>query len=515
MKLLKLNGLLLSGLVALYCLCAGDSDGKRPKTYTDPESPLVEDGKAWHGPSIHETRQPTLSEWYGACQAMESKSIRFKHAVASALDLSLGACDYGVQQIAEDTQEVAEEYPDLYRTPLNKESFDAVFRSYMERFPVPPAPQVCRLDVPQGSVVVLRADLHGDVWSLLEQLREMQRRGYMDENFVITNPQVYMLFLGDFTDRGSGGLEVVYTMLRLKLANPERVILVRGNHETTPIVKCMGFAAEFMHKLYPNPNDVAVAARAFEAFAVWYETMPLAVFLGSTVNGKSDYVQCCHGGIDPAFNAQYLLGPTIATRPYAGGALFAQVDYRNLPDQGFAQAVANSAEFAGDVGATNAVNEYIQMGLQFRSSSIQSYIENSGFLWTDFTFSSDQPSLYDAGRGLFMGQKLAQSVLNSYANRFGGVEVHGVIRGHQHGGENIERYYLFPKGLYQHWIPSSQQTREPKFAIRDGVYTFNVAPNNLYGFGAFDFDTYAYLTIKGPFQNWIFERVNNITRPAI
>ena len=38
----------------------------------------------------------------------------------------------------------------------------------------------------------------------------------------------YMVFLGDYLDRGHYGMEVVYTLLRLKFENWDRVFLLKG-----------------------------------------------------------------------------------------------------------------------------------------------------------------------------------------------------------------------------------------------------------------------------------------------
>ena len=60
----------------------------------------------------------------------------------------------------------------------------------------------------------------------------------------LAKPNTYMVFLGDYTDRGNYGIEVLYTMLRLKLANPEQVFMARGNHEDIQMIASYGFLAE-------------------------------------------------------------------------------------------------------------------------------------------------------------------------------------------------------------------------------------------------------------------------------
>ena len=40
-----------------------------------------------------------------------------------------------------------------------------------------------------------------------------------------------LIFLGDYGDRGDKSAEIYYIILKLKLAFPEQVVLLRGNHE--------------------------------------------------------------------------------------------------------------------------------------------------------------------------------------------------------------------------------------------------------------------------------------------
>lgn len=80
-------------------------------------------------------------------------------------------------------------------------------------------------------------DLHGD----LESLR------YMLES-LSPSKDGWIVFLGDYGDRGEGSPEVWYTVLRLKLDIPDLVILLRGNHEGPP-------------DLIPFPHDLPLYFR--------------------------------------------------------------------------------------------------------------------------------------------------------------------------------------------------------------------------------------------------------------
>lgn len=78
-----------------------------------------------------------------------------------------------------------------------------------------------------GEALVL-SDLHGDLYTLRDVLvreRVLERLGRGD---------LYLIFLGDYGDRGYYTPEVWYVVLRLKTLYPDHVILLRGNHEFPP-----------------------------------------------------------------------------------------------------------------------------------------------------------------------------------------------------------------------------------------------------------------------------------------
>jgi hypothetical protein len=78
---------------------------------------------------------------------------------------------------------------------------------------------------PSGEALVI-GDLHGDLESLISILQSSGFTRKMTERKDAT-----LIFLGDYGDRGEHSAEVYYTVLTLKLAFPEQVILLRGNHE--------------------------------------------------------------------------------------------------------------------------------------------------------------------------------------------------------------------------------------------------------------------------------------------
>jgi hypothetical protein len=77
---------------------------------------------------------------------------------------------------------------------------------------------------PSGALLVV-GDIHGDLESLV---RVLKTGNTVDK---IERREKKLLFLGDYGDRGKQSPEVYAVILRLKIAYPESVILLRGNHE--------------------------------------------------------------------------------------------------------------------------------------------------------------------------------------------------------------------------------------------------------------------------------------------
>jgi len=78
---------------------------------------------------------------------------------------------------------------------------------------------------PSGEAVIV-GDLHGDLESLVYIA---ETSGFMEK--AAQGKEVFLVFLGDYGDRGPFSPEVYYVVLKLKQLYPQRVVLMRGNHE--------------------------------------------------------------------------------------------------------------------------------------------------------------------------------------------------------------------------------------------------------------------------------------------
>lgn len=134
-------------------------------------------------------------------------------------------------------------------------------------------------------------DIHGDLIHLCELLFIYQKKGWLDKEFKCSRG-FYLIFLGDYCDRGCYGIEVLALLMALKRENPEQVYLLRGNHEDSRINRLFQglggsrlpgiigdtYFREFvLHDVTrPNQKEEEKPIKKLEAF---YRTLPLGLYL--------------------------------------------------------------------------------------------------------------------------------------------------------------------------------------------------------------------------------------------
>ena len=81
------------------------------------------------------------------------------------------------------------------------------------------------LDIYDLENLVVVGDLHGDCKSLFRILCKIDYKQFLSKRLN------KLVFLGDYIDRGTDSIGIVYSVCYLKTAYPDSVILMRGNHE--------------------------------------------------------------------------------------------------------------------------------------------------------------------------------------------------------------------------------------------------------------------------------------------
>ncbi|KAI9313130.1 Metallo-dependent phosphatase [Dichotomocladium elegans] len=119
--------------------------------------------------------------------------------------------------------------------------------------------------------VTVVGDIHGQYYDLIEIFRI---GGYC--------PDTNYLFLGDYVDRGLFSVETISLLTCLKLRYPDRVQLVRGNHESRAVTQTYGFYTECMRKYGSQ--------QVWQYFTDMFDFLTLSVVIDNSIF-------CVHGEI--------------------------------------------------------------------------------------------------------------------------------------------------------------------------------------------------------------------------
>lgn len=121
-------------------------------------------------------------------------------------------------------------------------------------------------------------DTHGQFYDLL----------HIFEMGGFPSPQNPYLFNGDYVDRGSFSFETMLTLLALKLACPEGLFLLRGNHETRNMNRIYGFEGEVNFKYDSN---------IMRQFSTVFNWLPIAAVISNNKGPSPLSIFVVHGGL--------------------------------------------------------------------------------------------------------------------------------------------------------------------------------------------------------------------------
>lgn len=452
-------------------------------------------------PSVYRT----FAAWKAACDPLPSnRSLKGDPPPKDKLPLKTFAQFAEVLnaffRVAQSSR-LAEDSAWLEKPPIKPDFFNTN-AVYFLRPPIAFQPFVQRELVSPGVTLFFHGDLHGDIHSLVGWVDWLNRNEYL-RDFHLVRPDVYLVFLGDYTDRGNYGIEVLYTMLRLKLENPDRVLMVRGNHEDVSLAARYGFVAEGRAK-YGREFDPKMVMRL-------YDFLPLVLYLGCGDN----VLQCNHGGMEPGFNPAGLLD---APEP---------IQYQLLGQLNQQRFLKDHPEMAQ--GLPTAAKRLMQKSLldfQPDSPTSPSVI---GFMWNDFSVVRGEPQFdFDPGRAFVYGESTTKLILKESSGQ--ARRIQAVFRAHQHATimNGMMRRLMAGHGVYRHWqetdslglleadpsVLAGKIETGPERAIPpSSVWTFNVAPDSVYGDACgFAFDTFGILTPAAKFEDWKLKVVNQTIR---
>lgn len=347
--------------------------------------------------------------------------------------------------------------------------------------------------VPAGTKIIFKGDMHGDIHSLIKFIRTLALEGLMDkeDSFKIIDDSLRIVFLGDYTDKGIYGIEVLYTILRLKLANPDQVFLVRGNHEDCVQNLTGGLFTELIRKLANKNATDGNCAILIKRITQMYNFLPACLFLGiKSEDGFINYIQCCHGGMELGHNATPLLD--------AQKICFEMVTHVNR--------LQNSKDCAC-LAETNIIFDDVNIPIKENFCEI-------GYMWSDFSKDEvDTIAASERGHHIYeYGKTLTQEILKKLTGKT--FKVCAVMRAHQHSCDwtdlmelILDRYNEHPEdiGCGKLWREENEQS-----SFWDGIVcTLMLSPDNPLGNGDWEedfppnmFDYWATLSTADDFAHW-------------
>ena len=118
--------------------------------------------------------------------------------------------------------------------------------------------------------IYICGDVHGQFYDLLRVFEIFKYP-----------PESKFLFLGDYVDRGKNSLECILLLLCLKIKFPQKIFLLRGNHESADVNRTFGFYDECKRK---------VSLKIYKKFCCLFNILPITALI-------SEKILCMHGGL--------------------------------------------------------------------------------------------------------------------------------------------------------------------------------------------------------------------------
>ncbi|MFH0898089.1 MAG: metallophosphoesterase [bacterium] len=174
---------------------------------------------------------------------------------------------------------------------------------------------------PSGAKIAVLGDIHGDIDFFASVVDHLHHHGILDDEYHIVQDDFYIVFAGDYVNRGQFSVEVMMLLFHLHTQNIGKVFVLRGNHEYISCNKHFYETLQGHEKVEDDSRGqeslLGEIAYKFDVYyfpdlLYWYDYLPRACFLGCAdrSTGKTNMISFCHAGIELGYNSSEFLAST-------------------------------------------------------------------------------------------------------------------------------------------------------------------------------------------------------------
>ena len=276
---------------------------------------------------------------------------------------------------------------------------------------------VQKITVPRGATIYDFGDIHGDsregeietFFALIKRLQD-KKEPILNDALKIIAKNTFLVFTGDYVDRGQKGMKVWDYLSKLLRQNPQKVFLLRGNHEdmyTNETDPTYGFTKEFTFNL-------EVSSEVKKKIAEVYNLLPSALICGIEGRPHDGFVLFCHACIELGYDPQEILKSNSSD---AGQVI--TVINRKTALNDFPKAVRESVHGSCKPYLVDATEE---------QAFPKGQLLDADFLWGRLYRSRDE----DETTCSLGGRQFGQLLLNALVEKWKKYGLKAVVRGHDH-----------------------------------------------------------------------------------
>lgn len=282
---------------------------------------------------------------------------------------------------------------------LPREQLTQIFKDWEQKegdAVVPPLFKFLMIS-PTAKLIVI-GDIHGDSKGLRHILYGLFLK-QLSNALGILNQNVYVVFTGDLADRGPYGPDVWALILQFKKLNPDKVFVLRGNHESLAVAQKADFFKQMRDNTSLGVNSVIkLMNQLFASLPLGLIVCKAPQLMAGNPQSPYRFLFLCHAGFD---------------RDVDLNAYFRYI-----------------------------VKEHKRTGVLDNSSFLvnHSWPESSGFLWTDFGSNRCEPEpavIATSVRGRDMFIYNSSAVTEFFKKHVSTIQdcpysFDALVRGHQH-----------------------------------------------------------------------------------